>query len=178
MKADGRWPEDRPSDFEGHKKYVEENKSKLRPHQNFTLEMELEILPKIYFYFDARRWRVLKAKHDSGNFVTTDHPVCVHKPGYGINYGQQFAPGFGLADRDILLPLSSKTALIGRLAGEEDIVEVDRHTVESFNATVMGFALRQVYAADDQYRYNRSPYFPIGCGATLLHDPNFKVRDG
>jgi len=177
MKEAGKWPKDRPADFEGHKKFVEENKDILKPHQNLTLEMELEALPQMYPYFDAYRWRILKAKDDTGGYVTTDHPVCVHRPGGGINYGQQFAPGFGLSDRDILFPLSSKVALIGRLEGEEDLIEVGRHSVASFNATVMGYAMKQIYAADDQYYYTRSAPQALGSGSTLLQDPNLKVRE-
>jgi Protein of unknown function (DUF4238) len=128
LKAAGQWPEGAAVDFDGYKKFVEENKDKLKPHQNFTLEMELGAIEEMYAHFDARKWRILKAKNDSGGFVTTDHPVCVHRPG-GLNYGQQFAPGLGLSDRDILLPLSSKVALMGRLEGDEDVTEVDLHTV-------------------------------------------------
>jgi hypothetical protein len=62
-----------------------------------------------------------KAADDSGGFVATDHPVGLHRPG-GLNYGQQFAPGLGLSDRDVLFPLSSKVALIGRMEGEEDVI--------------------------------------------------------
>jgi hypothetical protein len=177
MRAAGSWPKDAPADFEGHKQFIEENKDRLKPHQNFHLDMELDQLTQMYPYFDARRWRILKAGENTGGFVTTDHPVCVHRPADGINYGQQFAPGLGLGDIDILFPLSSKVALIGRFEGEEDVINVDKHSVASFNATVMGYAMKQIYAANDQYYYARQAHQPIGRGSTLLQDPNLKTRE-
>jgi Protein of unknown function (DUF4238) len=177
MKAAGKWPADKSADFEDHKKFVEENISAIKPHKNFTLRTELDALGEIYWYFDAYRWRILKAADGAGGFVTTDHPVCMDRPGAGIYYGQQ-APGLGLADRDILFPLSSNVAVIGRREGAEDILEINRHNVASFNATVMGFAMKQIYSADDQYYYARSSHFPIGRGFALLKDPKFKVREG
>jgi hypothetical protein len=177
LKAIKEWPEGAPVDFDGHKKFVDENIDKFYAHKNMTLELELEALTSTYPYFDARLWRILKAKDGTGGFVTTDHPVCVHKPAAPVNYGQLYAPGFGLADRDIVFPISSKVCLIGRMEGEEDVMEVGLHNVASVNATVMGFALKHIYSADCQFYYTRSPHEPIGRGFNLLKDTHFVVRE-
>ena len=145
-------------------------------HKNFTLEMELSALKDVYHYFDARKWRILKAQDNHGGFVTTDHPVCIHREG-GMHYGQQYAPGLGLGDRDVLIALSPKVALVGRLDGEEDAVEVGRHTVASFNATVMGYAMKQIYARDDGFFYTRAAPQSLGTAKSLLQDESLKVRE-
>jgi hypothetical protein len=44
---------------------------------------------------------------------------------------------------------------------------VNQHNAASRNATVMGFAMKQIYAADDQYYYARPAHSPIGRGFTL-----------
>lgn len=178
MKAAGKWPKDKPADYEGHKAFVDKNIHGLKPHKNLMLMEELKAQEDMYWYFDAYKWRILKAGNDTGGFVTSDHPVCMDRPLAPIKYGHLYAPGFGLADRDILFSLSPTVAVIGRLEGEEDVVEVGRHNVASFNATVMGFAMRQIYAKDDQFYYQRSPHFPSGRGFTLLDDPVFLVREG
>ncbi|MGQ0682530.1 DUF4238 domain-containing protein [Bradyrhizobium sp.] len=134
-------------------------------------------LERLYWYFDARKWRIVKAKEGSGGFVTTNNPVCIHRPG-GVNYGNQYAPGLGLGDRDVLFPLSSNVALIGRTEGDEDVIELNHEGVADFNSTVMGCAMKQIYAADDQYRYTRPAGKPLGKGCTLLQDPNLRVREG
>ncbi len=176
QKRAGQWPQHKPADYEGHKQFVEDHISGLRMHQNFTLEMELRALGDVYRYFDARKWRILKAKEGSGGFITTDHPVCVRRHG-GTNYGQQYAPGLGFSNRDVHIALSPKVALVGRLDGQEDILEVDKHTVASFNATVMGYAMKQIYARDDGFFYTRAAPQPLGTAVTLLQDPNLKVRE-
>jgi hypothetical protein len=76
-----------------------------------------------------------------------------------------------------LFPLSSELALIGRFDGNEDVVEADIFTVGSFNSTVMGYAGRQIYSADDQFYYMRLFPQPFGRGYSLLDDPDLKSRD-
>jgi Protein of unknown function (DUF4238) len=42
LKAAGQWPDGAPVDFEGHKNFVEQNKHKLKPHQNLRNGVEGE----------------------------------------------------------------------------------------------------------------------------------------
>jgi hypothetical protein len=49
---------------------------------------------------------------------------------------------------------------------------------QCFMVNAMGFAMRQIYAKDDQFYYQRSPHFPSGRGFTQLDDPVILVREG
>jgi hypothetical protein len=41
----------------------------------------------------------------------------------------------------------------------------------------MGYAMKQIYAVDDQYYYMRPAPQALRNGSTLLQDPNLKVRE-
>jgi hypothetical protein len=41
----------------------------------------------------------------------------------------------------------------------------------------MGFAMKQIYSANDQYYYTRPALQTLGRGFTLLQEPNLKVRE-
>jgi hypothetical protein len=41
----------------------------------------------------------------------------------------------------------------------------------------MGYAMKQIYAANDQYCYTRPAPQALGNASTLLQDPNLKVRE-
>jgi hypothetical protein len=176
MKAGDAWPKDAPADFDGHKKYVEENAGKLRATQQMQLDLELDQLTHTYPYFDARRYRFLKAKDDAGTFATTDHPVCLRRPN-DIDRGKTFLAGYTISATEVLFPLSPKLAIIGRLDGKEDTVDVDKYEVARLNAIIMGYAMRQVYATDDQFYYTRPNPQPLGRGYELAEDPIFDVRE-
>lgn len=155
MKETGDWEKDKPADYDGTRKYFEESRGKVRTTRQFAIESELERFETMYPRFDKLRGRILKAGDDTGGFVTTDHPVCMRRP-HDIDRGNLIAPGYSLGDNVVLFPISLKVALIGRAEGEEDIIDVGKHCVASFNSNVIGNAKSQVYAADDQYYYIRS----------------------
>lgn len=176
MKADGFWEKDKPADYEGTKKYFVESGGRPRTTRQFAIDSELDRFEPMYPKFDALRWRILKATADSGGFVTTDHPVCMGRP-HDIDRSNLIAPGYSLGRDVCLVPVSPTVALYGRREGDEDVVEVGKHCVASFNSNVIGYAKSQVYAKDDQYFYMRAYPNGLGRGFTLLSDPNFRPRD-
>jgi hypothetical protein len=175
MKADGFWEKDKPADYEGTKKEFESG-GRVRTTRQFAIDSELDRFDPMYARFDKLRWRILKAGPDTGGFVTTDHPVCMGRP-HDIDRANLIAPGYSLGSDVCLVPVSSKVALIGRREGEEDVIEVGKHCVASFNSNAIGYAKSQVYSADDQYYYTRAYPNGLGRGFTLLSDPNFRPRE-
>jgi Protein of unknown function (DUF4238) len=176
MKADGVLEEDTETDYDAVKKMVKEKKFKFRIAKEFQISLEVEHFDEMLPYFSARRWQILKARADTGGFVTTDHPVCL-RWSKAEHRGGRFGPGYGLAGTDILFPLSSELGLIGRFDGNEVSVEADLFTVSSFNTAVIGYASSQIYAADNQYYYMRPFPQAFGRGYMLVEDPNLKALD-
>jgi Protein of unknown function (DUF4238) len=166
----------RATDRESLKKMVKEKKFKFRIAKEFQVALEIGHFDEMLPYFSARRWRILRAKAGTGGFVTTDHPVCLLWS-KAEDRGGFFGPGYGVVGTDILFPLSSDVALIGRFEGDEDVVEADLFTVSSFNTTLIGYASSQVYSADNQYYYMRPFPQPFGRGYSLVEDPNLKALD-
>ena len=66
------------------------------------------------------------------------------------------------------------------LQGDEDVLEADRKTVASLNATVMGYAMKQIATTLSHFRVPAAPaaYSSIDRRLRkLLQDPNLKVRE-
>jgi Protein of unknown function (DUF4238) len=176
MKAEGVLEESAETDYERLKKMVKEKKYKFRMAKEYQIKLEIDHFNEMLPLFFARRWRIMKARAETGGFVTTDHPVCLLWSKAEDRAGF-FGPGYGLPDTDVLFPLSSELGLIGRFDGQEDTVEADFLTVATYNNAVIGHASSQVYSADDQYYYMRKFPQPLGRGYSLLQDPNLKARD-
>lgn len=176
MKADGHLSGDPDIGYEGMKEFVEKGDFKFEIKRSSHIKMELEMFDKVFPFFAARKWTLLKAADNSGGFVTSDHPVSLRWSRQADNKGF-FPPGYGMEMTDVMFPLSSNLALIGRFEGEEKEATADFFSVASYNANVIGLARRQIYARDDAYSYLRTFPQPLGSGSTLLKDPNLKNLD-
>jgi hypothetical protein len=122
------------------------------------LTTELGILDKILPIIAARHWTLLRAPKDSLGFVASDHPVCLFWSEPYPPPPPMFPPGYGMRKTDILFPISSGLAWLGRFQSGEEVIEVSEEYVRHFNASVISMAVRQVYGQDGDCGYQAAPW--------------------
>jgi hypothetical protein len=176
MKAEGCLPEGMDTDYETLKEFVKKGDFKIKMNRTTDIKMEIELIDDLLPFFVNRKWSLWKARNDSGGFVTSDHPVCLRWSEKEDAKGF-YPPGYGMTNTDVLFPLTTDLALIGRFEGEETELTAGLFTVASYNANIIGLAQRQIYARDNAYFYLRMFPEPLGRGATLLKDPKLKNLD-
>lgn len=145
---------------------------KIVPNQTHQIGLELNVLNMVLKTLAARKWTLLVAGDKAGNFVTSDHPVCLidisERPSsiYGI--------GFGTAETAVLFPVSKKLLLSGRFEGNEAVRAIGPVDVARVNAQIIQRADRQVFACDASFAYlTRNGLMK---GSQLVSDPFFQPR--
>jgi hypothetical protein len=120
----------------------------------------------------ARKWTLVVAGDKAGNFVTSDHPVCLidisERPSstYGV--------GFGMTESAALFPVSKRLLLSGRFEGNEAVRAIGPVDVARVNAQIIQGADRQVFAYDASFTYlTRNGLMK---GSQLVSDPFFQPR--
>ena len=171
-KASGFMKPDADADYERMKAFFEGGKYKIETVREWHIALELSTFDKLLPFLFQRKWTLLKADPDSGGFITSDHPVCLmwsepHQPG-GFH-----GPGFGLANTEVLFPLTSELALLGSFEGADAEMDANIFVVAECNATIIGYAERQFYAAHESFAYLRRGSDPCALGKELLTDGSF-----
>lgn len=171
MKKDGVWDESSNVTYADMKKFIDERNYKIEVAPEFNIKTEIEQHANLVEHISARKWQMVAAKLGSGGFITTDVPVCLRwsdDRDHGF-----YAPGFGVANTQVLFPLSSDLAIMGSFEGKEDVVEADIFTVSSINSVTISNARNQVYSKDTSFHYMRPFPMEMGSGATLSQDEEF-----
>jgi hypothetical protein len=112
---------------------------------------------------------LFRAPKGSTGFITSDHPMCLmwSDP---ARRGGFYGPGLGLAQTQLLFPVSSELALIGAFEAENDAIDADERLVAQINGSVILHAGRQVYARDSSFLYQWAGHDAPVCGDTLLEN--------
>jgi chemotaxis regulatin CheY-phosphate phosphatase CheZ len=166
MKAEAK------ADYAEVKAFHESGKYKIKVRREAQIALELSTHEKILPYIFDRKWTLLRAMPDAGQFITSDHPVCLmftdpelYRPRQGI--------GYGLAKTEVLFPLAAGLALSGTFEGEEREFEADIITVANCNAAIIAHAERQVYACAPDFPYLCRGPMPFARGKECLSDGSF-----
>ncbi len=97
-----------------------------------------------------RNWTLMVARDDVGNFITSDHPVCLsHVDGNAGSF--QRPAGHAMTETTVLLPISKNLVAIGTFEGKVETVNSTRVQVARLNSLIAQHAEDHIYASDDQF---------------------------
>lgn len=169
--AKGEVRDDASFSYEQMRDFVHSDDYDIGADQTYQIGLELRSMDAILRALVSRQWSLFRAPQASGDFVTSDHPVCLLD--ISDNPSSIYGVGFGMTQTAVLFPLSRRLMLLGRFEGVEEVREVGPLDVAQLNSQVIQFAERQVYAFDDAFRYAR--HDGVADGARLVTDPLFRT---
>ncbi|MBN9525060.1 MAG: DUF4238 domain-containing protein [Alphaproteobacteria bacterium] len=122
--------------------------------QTYQIGLELQTYDPALIALRQRGWRLIEALPDAGSFITSDHPVRVdwHRP---EDHHPMLPPGLGTKGTYVMMPVSSKLALMGTFDMVESAttLKADRRTVAEINFLTITSADRQVYAGSTDFYF-------------------------
>lgn len=113
-----------------------------------------------------RKWTLFVASVGSGGFLTCDHPVCLMNSN-GEPPSLMHPLGYGMTETTVLFPITRDLAAAGTFERGDKVVELKPDQVAEINASVLHYAERQVYAADNHVGFKMGPSEPIVRGADI-----------
>jgi len=153
--AEGAFSADEILPYETMREFFDRDEYDLQVSTTSHVQQELKLVDTVLPLLGRRSWLILRARPESGGFITSDHPVLLRWDAAAPE-GRSVAPGFGQRDTDVLFPISHELAMIGSVKELPGIVEVGETQAAFFNGLIIAHADRQIYAPDDRFRYLRS----------------------
>jgi hypothetical protein len=95
-----------------------------------------------------RKWSVLVAADDAGDFICSDHPISLVSVGASSRF-----LGFGTPQTEVTVPLDRKVAVVGRFEEEAGTEIADATKVGETNSRTAGMAEHYLYAPSSQFGF-------------------------
>jgi Protein of unknown function (DUF4238) len=175
-RKDGYVPATADIPYEQARDFVRCGQFRIETPASMHLGMELGNLPKIVSLIHRRNWILFKAPEQSTGFITSDHPATVMwcDPERRDFYG----PGLGLAQTQLLFPVSRELALIGAFEVAEAEVDASDNLIAQINGSVILHAGRQVYARDASFTYQWKEHERPVSGDRLVSNVAERAQSG
>lgn len=166
--ADGFVPEGELPDFEDVKKNYNEKDFKAVIPVVEHLISEVDLFNHVMPLLRERGWVVVKAAEGS-QFVTGDHPVSL------MWSEPKRAPiGLKLKGTEVIFPISPTLAVIGAYEIKDGQADFTGEQVAPLNGTTILNSQRQIYALNDDFKYQiDQSKSPLASGE-LLKDSDFR----
>lgn len=151
------------SDKEKYKNVTYEDVKEFFESKRYTITVPRE--QHIYFEFVGiktvvpllleRNWLLIKSTKETGNFITTDHPVLLNwKDPEKVPLFYRNTPGFGLIETQVYFPISKNLALIGEFDREDKTVEGTKEIIATLNSRMIMSAYKQVYTPKQKFYFS------------------------
>jgi hypothetical protein len=169
MKAAGREVNEDVT-YEQAKEFFERGEYDIVLNNEHHIKLEFKAHDVVLETLGNRRWTLYVSNDQTGCFVTSDRPVVLtwNKP-HEIPVMMRRSPGFGMAETEVLFPLTKHLALLGCFEGQDGVRQADMPLVAGINLRMIQHAFDQVYSVKRVFPY-------IGPDGQFHHDRHFMER--
>jgi hypothetical protein len=147
------------------RKLTYEEAKDFRESKQYTIEVpalrhihdEGELVGAILPCLARRKWTVLVATPESGNFITTDNPVTLdwNDPSK-VPPIYRSSPGFGMNDTTVHFAVSKKVAIFGTFDGEDRALIAAPEITSLFNTHLLARTYGRAFSPDPYMRVRNS----------------------
>jgi hypothetical protein len=148
-KEKGQQVEDVP--YEQMKEFIENDNYEIMVSQNSKIHSILVSIQIILPLLLQRTWSLLISDEKDARFICSDRPVSLEWTTQVSNF---FAPGFGMPDTQLMVPLCKDMALIGNFGGKPQVVKSSRKCVAIVNSQTARNA-RFLFSSDEDFIWYR-----------------------
>jgi hypothetical protein len=136
--------------FQHMKDFIENKRYKLEIPRERLIQTEFKVFDTVLPTFFNRYWTFIWSDQESGEFITSDHPVSL----ISLLPPTVYPTGFGSPKTEVVFPVSRYVAMMGVF---EDTYPVEVHAnkklVANLNGRTKNFAINQVYSAHRNFDY-------------------------
>jgi len=155
--------------YEAMRDFVRRDEYRIDFATHHHLRLELKVWDTAAEWLAKRNWILLRAPPGRAGFVTTDHPFCLTWVDAKMR-ASFYPPGLGLTGTQVYFPLSNELAVIGSFERQPGEFDAPPEAIAQFNGLAILHAMRQVYAASDEFLWTIGNRPGLMRGSDMLAD--------
>lgn len=152
MKADGV-PVNTAISYEDARSFSQRGEFDVAVPREYHMRLEFDLANKLLELLGRRVWTLYTVDGNEIEFITTDRPVTLAWVNPPTTPSFLNAPGFGLANTEVLFPLSRKAALIGRWDKGGGTQKAGRLFAAAFNTRMLQHSGERAFSASKRMLY-------------------------
>ncbi len=132
------------------KAFVESDAYAIKMGQNWHMQILSTQLDPMIQLLAARDWSICVSAGQQPEFICSDTPVSLEWIPAGAG---PWPPGFGHRNTEVIVPLSTRVALVGRFSHRPSIIGANAHDVAAINSRTGRCAHRFLYSASTDFAW-------------------------